>query len=359
VLLLHSGDTRTPGAWSGIPYHLAIALGDIGCNVRHVRASPPDPLARGLEKLLSLSGGYHRPDHGWEMSVLRSVAARRRLRAAPPGTPVVQIGTGFALPDQLRIATYEDMTMPQALRSYPEWRALSERSKRYRIKTQAEAYARAAVCCTTSSWAARSIVEDFGVPEEKVRVIGVGCNHWAPRMRERWDPPRYLFVGLDWERKNGDAVIRAFAEVRDRHPEATLAVVGRHSPQEAAGVTDHGFLDMERPDHRGTLSRLYGEATCFVLPSRHEPSAVAYAEALASGLPIVGTREGGSAEIIGDGGVVIDPESHEDLVAAMLRFADPTTAQETSERARRRSRDFTWEAVARRLVDVLGVDCAG
>jgi glycosyltransferase involved in cell wall biosynthesis len=89
------------------------------------------------------------------------------------------------------------------------------------------------------------------------------------------------------------------------------------------------------------------------MPSFSEASAIAYVEAAAAGLPSIGTTSGGSDYLIGDGGVVVDPYDDDALLAAMLRLADPETAQRTGAAAKLRSELFTWPEVARRLLRAL------
>ena len=158
---------------------------------------------------------------------------------------------------------------------------------------------------------------------------------------------------MDWPRKNGDAVVRAFAKVRETLPGARLDLVGGHPAIDAPGVTGHGVLRMSDPDQHAQLERLFAEATCFVMPSLSEASAIAYVEAAAAGLPSIGTTAGGSDYLIGDGGVCVDPHDPAALLTAMLELADPETAERTGAAAKRRSAMFTWPEVARRLVAAL------
>ena len=74
------------------------------------------------------------------------------------------------------------------------------------------------------------------------------------------------------------------------------------------------------------LEQLFAQATCFVLPSHSEASAIAYVEAAAAGLPSIGTVAGGSDYLIGDGGLVVDPGDDDALLDAMLWLADPAVA---------------------------------
>jgi glycosyltransferase involved in cell wall biosynthesis len=291
-----------------------------------------------------------------EIASLRSRALRPHVRRALPLDGVVQVWTSYRLPAGLRVATFEDMTVRQAVDlRYPEWTALSAREREAGIARQAEAYARAVACCFATSWAAESAARDYGVDGEKVHVVGVGRNHTPRAVARDWTTPRFLFVGGDFGRKNGDAVVRAFSRLRELVPAARLDLVGGHPPIDVGGVVGHGPRSLADPGHREQVDALFERATCFVMPSLIEPAGIAYVEAAAGGIPSIGSTVGGSRELIGDGGCVVDPGDEEALLAAMLRFADADEARETGERARLRADRFTWPAVAERVLDALGL----
>jgi glycosyltransferase involved in cell wall biosynthesis len=115
----------------------------------------------------------------------------------------------------------------------------------------------------------------------------------------------------------------------------------------------HGVLRLDDPRQHAELDGLFAAATCFVMPSFSEAVGIAFVEAAASGLPSIGTTEGGSGYLIGDGGVVVDPRDDAALLAAMRRLADPATAQAMGAAAQERSRMFTWPEVAGRILRAL------
>jgi glycosyltransferase involved in cell wall biosynthesis len=291
------------------------------------------------------------------IAAVNSWAAPKRLRAAGHLDGIVQIGTGYTLATDVPVATFEDMTIAQTRgngQAYTGWSDISDRAFNARVERQRRIYEQAVACCLTSRWAAESVIDDYGIGREKVHIVGVGRNHTAPETAERdWTLPRFLFVGMDWPRKNGDGVVRAFARLREELPGATLDLVGGHPEISAPGVTGHGILRMNDPTQHAELERLFGESTCFVMPSFSEASAIAYVEAGAAGLPSIGTTAGGSDYLIGDGGVVVDPHDDHALLDAMRRLADPETAQRMGATAKARSAMFTWPEVARRLVRAL------
>jgi glycosyltransferase involved in cell wall biosynthesis len=184
--------------------------------------------------------------------------------------------------------------------------------------------------------------------------MGIGANHLPPARERDWSVPRLLWVGVDWERKRGDAVVRAFAALRSEHPEATLDLVGRHPRVDVPGVREHGFLRLGDREGAARLDALFGAATCFVMPSRVEPVGIVYAEALQAGVPSIGTTQGGSPLVIGDAGETVDPDDEPGLLAALRRVSDPERAPELGARALARAPLFRWRAVAERYLRALG-----
>jgi glycosyltransferase involved in cell wall biosynthesis len=148
-------------------------------------------------------------------------------------------------------------------------------------------------------------------------------------------------------------LLDVFRRLRAEIPEARLDIVGRHPPLGEAGISGHGFLRLAMLEERVRLVRLLGEATCFVLPSRYEASALAYVEACAAGLPCIGTAVGGSRQLIGPGGCVVDPTDPDALLAAMRELCDPETASRLGAAGRRHAALFTWDAVAGRILRAL------
>ncbi|MEW1823716.1 glycosyltransferase family 4 protein [Arthrobacter sp. NPDC080031] len=185
--------------------------------------------------------------------------------------------------------------------------------------------------------------------------MGHRSRRAAPGVVRDWSKPRFLFVGVEWRRKNGAAVVRAFEEVRKLVPAATLDLVGNHPEIDAPGVTGHGFLARGDVSAQLKLDRLYAEASCFVLPSRFDPSPIAYLEAASAGLPVIATSRGGAGELIKDGAIVVDPGDSRALVHAMLFLADPSAAQLMGSAAARNAATSSWADVADRIVEALGL----
>lgn len=361
------GTATSAQVWSGIPASIVSALEALGVDVTTVDARTkviPERCVRGAIALgfvagrpraRSLAEARIAASLSPELGAARTLSLLRHSTVLASVDGIVQMDSSYLLPRaSAPYVTYEDMTVPQAVRAgYPIGTILTRRRLLRRIDIQRRMYSGASACCFTSRWAATSAVEDFGIDARKVHVVGVGANHVVSQTEREWYPPRFLFIGKDWERKSGDAVVRVFKRVREEHPDARLDLVGQVPALRVPGVTAHGMLALDNPVHRERIVRLLQLATCFVMPSRHEPSALAYVEAAHAGLPSIVSTAGGSPELVGLGGVGVAPGDDEALFAAMTVLCDPGRARATGSQASAHAKLYTWDAVAARLLRAL------
>jgi glycosyltransferase involved in cell wall biosynthesis len=376
-----TGDPEDPTASSGLPTSLLGALRELVGQVVAISDVPSGTRARvalTTGTLLSWRPSDFRDMRAAKIKLYNVgqasgpfAAARARSASAQLAGKAldgfIQNGADYRSPVELPMITFQDSTLIQAVRAYP-WphlRGLSKRDVDGFARRQRGAYESAVACCVVTRWVADSIISDYGIPAEKVHVVGLGANHRALESGangREWSTPRFLFVGLDWERKNGQAVLDAFARLRDRHPDATLDLVGGHPRVAVEGVTGHGPLAMNDPAGRSRLAELYGRATAFVMPSLHEPSGTVLIEAASAGIPSIGTSNGGAETCIGDGGYVVDPLASQEILDAMLELCNPDTARRLGGLAREHAKLFTWRKTAERLVrafDLPDVDLTG
>jgi phosphatidylinositol alpha-1,6-mannosyltransferase len=185
------------------------------------------------------------------------------------------------------------------------------------------------------------------------------------------DGPLVVSVSRLVPRKGFDTLIRAAARLRGAHPDLVVAIAGsgrdearlrRLASETGATVAFLGRV----PDE--DLPSLYGAADIFAMLCRsrwggleQEGFGIVFLEAAACAVPQVAGASGGAAEAVVDGetGLVIDPPEDvaavADAVASLL--ADPDRARRLGQAARRRvEADLTYDALAARLGEALGVD---
>lgn len=179
-----------------------------------------------------------------------------------------------------------------------------------------------------SDYWARFLVEDMGVPRERLCVIPNGVPTLPPVVRSApaGSPVRILFLGLLGSRKGSDVLIDALAALPAGLPEwrATLAGNGDVKGM-AAQAARHGLASrIDTPgwiDSAGARA-LLAQADLFVLPSRAENQPVAILEAMMAGVPVVGSDVGAIPMQVADGetGIIVPAGEVAPLAAALARL---------------------------------------
>lgn len=143
--------------------------------------------------------------------------------------------------------------------------------------------------------------------------------------------------------------------LRQRLPRAELTIIGPARPlADVPGVRWRGHISKHDPQGLAALREEYDRADVFVLPTLYEPFGIAYCEAMARGLPCVGTRVCAVPEIIAEGvsGELVPPGQAEPLAAALhALLSQPRQARALGAAGFARYRqNFRWQAVAQRML---------
>ncbi|HEX2117211.1 MAG TPA: glycosyltransferase family 4 protein [Alphaproteobacteria bacterium] len=189
-----------------------------------------------------------------------------------------------------------------------------------------------------------------GAAPERIFVLpyGVDIERFRPAPREAGDTFRILFVGQLSQRKGIRYLLEAVKRLK--LPKAELVLVGKMLGSESAFAPYRGVFGHVTHVPYHEVHRLFQMADIFVYPSLHEGSAFATYEALASGLPIVTTRNAGSVARDGQEGFIVpirDVEALMDRIERLYRDKDLRAAMARA--ARRRAVEFTWARYRERL----------
>lgn len=215
-----------------------------------------------------------------------------------------------------------------------------------------------------SNYAARVLTFGFGkLMRKKVRVVYHGTDTARnPRAEDAVTDNILLAVSDIYIQKNYHTLLRAFATVRKRHPDLVLTIVGREiDAHYAASIRDLARrLGLEEAvrfsGHLETaeLAALYRRCRAFVFPSTVETFGNPLLEAMAAGAPIATSNSAAMPEVIGDCGLMFDPDDS-DVMAARIEelLADPVLCRALGAKAALRAQSFTWDKTARQTLEVL------
>jgi len=197
--------------------------------------------------------------------------------------------------------------------------------------------------------------------------------------------PAFVFVGRITRQKGLPYLLRA-ARSLPADVQLVLCAGAPDTPEIAAEVSGAvaelqaergGVVWIEQMLPRAELVAVLAASTVFVCPSVYEPLGIVNLEAMAVGLPVVGTATGGIPEVVDDGvtgllvpieqaddgtGTPLDPDRFvADLAAALTQVVgDPERAAEMGRAARQRVEDhFAWDAIGERTLEVYRSVLAG
>ena len=281
------------------------------------------------------------PKSGWQVDVVdigacfprASVAERAtahlQLAALPAGRLIVVDGLAFGVLTQTAEALHRTHRLvalvhhPLALET-----GLQEREAAKFKASERLALSFADRIVTTSATTARFLAQNFAVAEDKMSVVLPGNDRVPIVERAGGKVVNLLAVGSIVPRKGYDLLVAALGQIPDLPWQLVIAADPSRDPATARALEAQiASLHLtDRVELAGVVSEeqlasLYASADLFVLPSRYEGYGMAYTEAIAHGLPVVGTTAGAIPEAVPRGaGVLLPPDNISELTLTLMRL---------------------------------------
>jgi len=188
----------------------------------------------------------------------------------------------------------------------------------------------------------RAAIERFGLQPERVVAVPEAAAHWFRPVETSPATPYFLFVGTLEPRKNLEALLEAWREVR-RHHAVDLVLAGRRRA-DAPEIHPEPGLRVTGEVEDSELPALYSGALGFVYPSLYEGFGLPVLEAMQCGAPVIASRA--VEEAAGDAAIYAD--TPREMAKAMADLASlPEFAAAARQHSLARAREFSWERTAR------------
>jgi len=273
--------------------------------------------------VLSLGDGFPRP------STEQRTFALAQLEAMSEDIPVIIDGLALgALPEEAeriskRAALVALVHHPLALET-----GLSPADVDKFFESERTALGAAHTVIVTSPYTSERLTEDYDVPPENITIAPPGTDRGAPSKGSTDGFVRLLSVGAVVPRKGFDVLVAALATLPDLPWHLTVAGDrGRDAKTAAQLDSDIARLRLgERVTVLGAVSaqriaELYAEADIFALASRFEGYGMAYSEAIAHGLPVIGTKAGAIPDTVpANAGILVEPDNVPAFAVALRRL---------------------------------------
>lgn len=212
----------------------------------------------------------------------------------------------------------------------------------------------------------RELCRRFGLPPERLSVTPLAADgrfrpmavqESAPQLAELGLAPGgyVLAVGTLEPRKNLPTLFAAYAALpaalRRRFPLVVAGMQGWHCEallQSAQQLLARGELRLLGYVADALIPALYAGAAAFVYPSRYEGFGLPPLEAMACGVPVIAANRTSLPEVVGDAGILLDPDDVDAFRANLQRLLeDETEARQLAARGLERAASFSWARCAR------------
>ncbi len=314
---------------------------------------------RGCEvDVVDLGDGFPRPRPETVAGVLP------RLRRVPAGQPIVVDGLALGVLPEAAAALRSSHRLialvhhPLALES-----GLAPREAQALRESERVALTAVSRVIVTSPATRRILAGEYGVPEDTIIVALPGTERLraAPARQPAGGTVNLLAVGAVVPRKGYDVLIEAVDRLAGL--DWQLVIAGDRKRDRTTANELAATIARKRLERRvclaGTVSErelaeLYRDAHIFVLASRFEGYGMAYAEAVAHGLPVIGTRTGAVPDTVPAGaGILVPPDDAAALGAALRSMISYRWLREHCAGVARATPMPTWDATAQVFLDVL------
>ncbi len=234
---------------------------------------------------------------------------------------------------------------------------------RHAVRTSAR---RAARVTTVSNYVRSAVLARLGLPPEKVIHVPNGVDQTIGGGGVCADWPYVLYVGGHEPRKNLPGVFAAMRRYWERYGSGLeLRLTGRAATLPADAAKEPLRLQLAGPvrflddiDDQ-ELERHYRFAVALVLLSRAEGFGLPVLEAMAHGCPVIAAARGALPEVVGDAGILVDPDDTEQISAAVFSLLAPSAFRDALiARGRSRAAMLSWTRTAEQMMRVYQAACA-
>ena len=271
----------------------------------------------------------------------------------------------LALMPNKSVVTIHDLSVLRHPECHPEDRTDFWNKEIYKVAE------RSTKIITVSEFQKQEIIELLGVDADKIHVVYLGVESKFRPYNPEDSQDVLQKYGLEYKqyslvvstiepRKNFIRLLKAFEQLpksmRRTYPLAIVGDKGWKSEEIHKVIT--GLIEKKEAVRLGyvdeaDLPYLYASAAVFLYPSIYEGFGLPVLEAMASGTPVLTSNTSSLPEVAGEGCLLIDPYSIEDITTAWQNIlGDLALREELSEAGIIQAKKFSWQRCAQQTIEV-------
>ena len=219
---------------------------------------------------------------------------------------------------------------------------------------------------TISEFSKQEIIKELKYPEERIDIVSVAVDHevYQPKRDKTLlksvhipeNQKTILYVGSETPRMNLDFLLESLSKLKKTFPDFKLIKVG--DPQ-SFGAREH-FLNSIKENGlennviftgyiaEEDLPKWYNATDLLVYPCLYAGFGVPPLEAMACGTPVITSNTSSLPEVVGDAGIMVDPNDSETMSKSIFELlTNESQREEMIQRGLKRSKLFNWDDSAK------------
>ena len=219
---------------------------------------------------------------------------------------------------------------------------------------------------TVSNFEMENIIAKLQIPRQRMAMIYNGYNDWFRPTDDKEDvykkyidaPGYFFFLGNTDPKKNTERTLVAYSRYLTRSSVGRRLLMADLAPDYLNGIIERNHIENIR-DHivmpgyivNSDLPYIYNNAFAFLYTSLRESFGIPLLEAMACGVPVITSNTSSMPEIGGQDAILVNPESSDEITAAMLRLeTDEAFYRQQRDVGIERARLFSWRKTAEQLL---------
>jgi glycosyltransferase involved in cell wall biosynthesis len=221
-----------------------------------------------------------------------------------------------------------------------------------------KALAKSRVIFTISEFSKHRMVELLGADPDKIVVIGCGVEQQfydiasanPVQLKKPVDASYILIIGGLRLKKGGDFVLEVAKLLLERHSDLQIVVAGESEPKYVEATREFPNVKLLGVVPDSDLPRILRCASSLLFLSHYEGFGIPALEAMAVGTPAVVANRASLPEVVGENGIIVEPEDTATIVDTLRQLEENSRLREVySQRGLEYAQQHTWSRCVDRL----------
>lgn len=212
-----------------------------------------------------------------------------------------------------------------------------------------------------TNWPAQQFLNENPLFKDKVYVVGSSGFIRIPDSDNYKKGNYFLFVSLNFNKKGGSTVVKAFQKLHNKYPNLELYIIGERPPDDVLslpGIRYKGIYNKNNPDEFEQLCEIFSNAFALVHPTKMDINPLIITEVQYYGCPVIASNRFGIPDLVKhnyNGFLVDNPDNIDELFEAMSYLCiDNEHYLRLRKNARYYSTKYlTWPSIIEKMLKIL------